>query len=257
MVYSQILQNLIKYIVTKIADAGGVLGVTKLVKLLYLVDVEYYRRHRKLLTGLDWIFHHYGPYSFEIPYAIRNLDLNIQQEDVSIGEGRTIHRFKPVYGQEVDLSEVIPTSDSMLVEKVIDRWSLEDLNRLLSYVYFDTEPMRDAEVGKSLDFNKIPKLEFHMSFSENELKLTSEELANLKTRLMKYKHKQAEMMSLSARQYRKIHGFFDTAYEKAMEHAKAAEKSSIPIGMDISVTSLSGSLNLREDEDGGTHPDLL
>jgi hypothetical protein len=254
---SPILQNLIKHIITRVSDEGAILGVTKLVKLLYLIDVEYYRRHRKLLTGLDWIFYHYGPYSLEIPDIICSLDLDIPQEDVSIGDGRIVHQFKPVYKQEVDILEVMPTSDVMLVEKLIDKWALEDLNKLLSYVYFDTEPMQDAEVGQSLDFSKIPKPKLGRHFRENELKLTSEELAHLRTRLMEYKHKQAKMVQLAERQYHEIHGFTDSVYEKAVEHSKITERSNIPIGMQVTGTSLPSRLSSREDEDGGTHPDLL
>lgn len=245
MEYSQILQNLIGYIATRVIDAGGELGVTRLVKLLYLIDVEYYRRHRQLLTRLDWIFYHYGPYSFKIPDIIRSLDLDIPQEDVSIGDGRIMRRFRPAHEQGVDLSEVLSTSDFMLFERVIDKWALENLNRLLSFVYFDTEPMQDAEVGESLDFNKIPELEFHRSLRENELKLTSEELARLRTKLVEYKNQRAEMLRISARQYREIHGLIDPAYEKAMEQAKGTEKSNIPIGIQVAVTPLSSRLNSR------------
>lgn len=254
---SPVLQNLIKYIVARISDAGGTLGITKLVKLLYLIDVEYYRRHSKLLTGLDWIFYHYGPYSLEIPDIIRSLDLDIPQEDVSIGDGHIIHQFKPVYRHEADISEVVPTSDVMLVEKVIDRWAIENLNRLLSYVYFDTEPMQDAELGKSLDFSKIPKPKFRRSFRENELKLTSEELAQFRTRLMEHKRKRAEMMQMAERQYHEIHGFIDPVYEKAVEQSQIIERSSIPIGMQVTATSLPSRPSSREDENGTTHPDLL
>ena len=34
-------------------------GTTKLVKLFYLIDCEYYRWHRKTLTEAQWIFYHF------------------------------------------------------------------------------------------------------------------------------------------------------------------------------------------------------
>jgi hypothetical protein len=251
------LQDLIKHIVAEVIDAGGTLGTTRLVKLLYVIDVEYYRRHRKLLTGLDWIFYHYGPYSLEIPEIIRSLDLDIPQDDVSIGDGRIMHQFKPGFRQKVDISELMPASDLMLVEKVIDRWAIEDLNKLLSYVYFDTEPMQSAKLGEPLDFSKIPKLKIRPSFREYELKLTSEELAQFRTKLMEHKRKRAEMMQLAERQYHEIHGFVDSVYEKAVEQSQMTERSSIPIGMKVTATSLPSRPSLMEDEDGGTHPSLL
>jgi hypothetical protein len=251
------LQDLIKHIVTRVIDEGGTLGATRLVKLLYVIDVEYYRRHRKLLTGLDWIFYHYGPYSLEIPEIIRSLDLDIPQDDVSIGGGRIIHQFKPVYGQMVDISEVVPASDVMLVENVIDRWAIENLNKLLSYVYFETEPMQNAELGKPLDFSKIPKLKIRRSFREKELKLTSAELAQFKTNLLEHKRKRAEMVQLAEKQYHEIHGFVDSVYEKAVVQSQIAERSSIPIGIRVTATSLPNQSGSTEDENGGPHLDLL
>jgi hypothetical protein len=257
MEHSAVLQELIRHIATRVSEAGGILGVTRLVKLLYLIDVEYYRRHRKLITGLDWIFYHYGPYALEIPDITRSIDIDLPQEDTSIGNGRIIHQFKPIYRQEISISEVMPTSDMMLVEKIIDEWSLENLNKLLSYVYFDTEPMQDAKVGKSLDFEKIPKFQVRRFLHENELKLNSEELARLRAKLMEHKFKRLEMMQRAEKQYHEIHRFVDSVYDKAAEQFKVTERSSIPIGLQVEATPLVDQPTSREDEDGRAHPDIL
>jgi len=49
------------------AERDGLqIGTTKLIKLLYLVDCEYFKWTRATLTGATWVFYHYGPYSSEL-----------------------------------------------------------------------------------------------------------------------------------------------------------------------------------------------
>jgi len=42
------------------------IGKTRLIKLLYLLDIENYKSYQRIFTELDWIFYKYGPYAFEI-----------------------------------------------------------------------------------------------------------------------------------------------------------------------------------------------
>ena len=85
---SQILKHLITHLAVELRDAGSSIGKTKLVKLLYLIDVENWRRRRKTLTGLEWRFYHYGPYAFEIEDALNELAFDIPQESFTTDSGR-------------------------------------------------------------------------------------------------------------------------------------------------------------------------
>ena len=129
-------------------------GKTKLVKLLYLIDVEYQRLYSHKLTELEWIFYHYGPYAFALDDVLKQLDIDIPQEKAVTASGNRAKIFKPI--KEIH-SEFENSSDvkKYLVDRVIDQWGLEELNPLLSYVYFHTEPMQDAHRGDILDFSKI------------------------------------------------------------------------------------------------------
>jgi hypothetical protein len=60
-----VVDNLIQAIVTWIAEHDGYATKTKLLKLLYLFDVEYYRQHRYTFTGFGWKFFHLGPWAAE------------------------------------------------------------------------------------------------------------------------------------------------------------------------------------------------
>lgn len=152
-----ILNSLITHIATELAHEGIGFGKTKLVKLIYLVDVENYRARRKTLTGLEWIFHHYGPYAFEIDKALAELAFDIPQESAATAGGHAATVFKPSGGVKSRLGEHVRVSELRLVDRVIRAWGETELNPLLNRVYFHTEPMEDAARGETLDFSKIPR----------------------------------------------------------------------------------------------------
>ena len=68
-----VLNSLISHVTTEFDDMGIGFGKTKLVKLIYLVDVENCRVRRETLAGLEWVFYHCGPYSFGIDAALAEL----------------------------------------------------------------------------------------------------------------------------------------------------------------------------------------
>ena len=152
-----ILNNLIAHTITKLVDMQAEFAKTKLVKLLYLVDVENYRRSRRTLSGLHWYFYHYGPYAFEIDDALDELSLDIPQESVKTGSGHNAIVFRPDRSMRSRLGDFVDTPELRLVDRVIQKWGEMELNPLLNHVYFYTEPMTDAERGELLDFSTIQR----------------------------------------------------------------------------------------------------
>ena len=57
--------DLVKAICHRVKEKEGYLNKTKLIKYLYLIDVEYYRSHGETFTGFNWIFYDYGPWAYE------------------------------------------------------------------------------------------------------------------------------------------------------------------------------------------------
>lgn len=152
-----LLRNLITYIVTELSDAEVSFGKTKLVKLLYLADVAHYRSYRAQLTGLSWVFHHYGPYAFEIDSALKGLRFDIPQEKAEVGPGREAIVFRPPRYLQAQMQPEALYEAKPLIDRVLREWGPVDLNELLDFVYFDTEPMANARRGQSLDFSLIPE----------------------------------------------------------------------------------------------------
>src|SRR3954454_2497335 len=119
------LRGLISYIVAKARDRGITLNRTKLVKLLYLIDVERVRSRRDLLTGLEWVFFHYGPYAFELIdtlEAMEGSELTAQP-----WHGSVLYRGAPGAPDGGDW----PAGTKATVDGVLKRFAPLDLNELL------------------------------------------------------------------------------------------------------------------------------
>ncbi|HTZ85963.1 MAG TPA: hypothetical protein VMB05_04780 [Solirubrobacteraceae bacterium] len=142
------LGALVAYIVARARDRGVTLNQTKLVKLLYLIDVERAASGRPLLTGLRWIFFHYGPYALELPRTLEPME----------GTALIVDGYKDarLYRAAPDApdGEDWPPATRRQVDEIIRRFVALDLNELLDYVYFHTSPMRGAIRGQALDMSR-------------------------------------------------------------------------------------------------------
>jgi len=143
------LDEVIAYVVGRALDRDSAITKTKLAKLLYLADVARARDKRRLLTGLKWTFFHYGPYAFDLEEHLDRLAGNL----IEVSErGDTILY---VGAPGAPSPEFWPDSTRLLLDRLVDEWATEPLNALLDYVYFETEPMLNAERGEELDFSLV------------------------------------------------------------------------------------------------------
>jgi Protein of unknown function (DUF4065) len=125
-------------------------GATRLVKLLYLVDLEWRRLHGgEPLAELNWRFLHFGPYAYEVADLLGGPDV----EKTEFAAGKIAHRlsFEP---EDLDGPQVSDEA-SHLIARLVKSWGDADLNSLLDYVYFETEPMERAQRGEELDFSLL------------------------------------------------------------------------------------------------------
>ena len=147
--------NAIAYLAFLLREQEANFGKTKLVKLLYLADVEYFRRWSRQLTNIDWLFYHYGPYSSAIDEALKELNFDITEEKFVTRKGFTAQVITVPEYLYVQADAQLSEREKRVLNKVLEEWGMEDLNPLLSHVYFETEPMLQAERGERLDFSKI------------------------------------------------------------------------------------------------------
>ncbi len=154
------LEELILYVVGRSSSRGATLTRTKLVKLIYLIDVARAEGLGRKLTDLRWRFLHYGPYAAELGAVLEELESREAIYGGSFGDA-TLYRG----ARDVPDADDWPSSICMSVDRVVDEWAGAELNKLLDHVYFHTTPMQDVERGDELDFSQVererphPKLE--------------------------------------------------------------------------------------------------
>jgi hypothetical protein len=148
-------RDLIPAIVSYVTHKGGYVTKTKLLKLLYLCDVEYYRVFRNLLTGFQWKFFHLGPWAREFdPLLNELLTHGVLIESSSSRPDYDTKFFKT--SEDFDLTRLFGTfKEEVPVKRVLERWAESSTGEILDYVYFRTEPMEHGIRNEPLDFTTI------------------------------------------------------------------------------------------------------
>ncbi|OIN95910.1 hypothetical protein AUJ66_07970 [Candidatus Desantisbacteria bacterium CG1_02_38_46] len=174
------LIDLIKTISNRVSEKKGYLNKTKLIKYLYLIDVEYFRRYKETFTGFNWIFYHFGPWAHE--YEIVYKDIS-QSFDFSIKHCVGLDFDTEFVESKVkkDIGEVFKdATDRLTIQRLVDRWADEKIGPMLDYIYFYTEPMVKANRGEDLDFSKIHSLENIPEFQLSSSLISKEKLEKLR-----------------------------------------------------------------------------
>jgi hypothetical protein len=148
-----LLGRLLLYVVYRASELGGYTTTIRLVKFLYLIDLEHQRRLGHPLTGLEWVYHLYGPYAFAIPEAGKRLGFDLQREEfvnVKGHHGTLLQVHTPQsFPAELDRTAQV------IVDGLLNVWANVETRLLLQYVY-ETEPMKTAQRGDRLDFYRVP-----------------------------------------------------------------------------------------------------
>ena len=113
---SQLLRHLITHLVVELRDMDAGFGKTKLVKLLYLIDVENWRRSRKTLTGLEWNFYHYGPTHSRLTTRLKNWSLTFHKSRSRLRAAAKHIRSDQIGGCVRILGKVVSSQELRLVK---------------------------------------------------------------------------------------------------------------------------------------------
>lgn len=144
----ELVRRLLLYIVDQLQDMEAPIATIRLVKFLYLIDLEYYNQNYKTLTGIDWIKYDYGPYFFAWSDVVCSTPLDLETEEVMTkrGPGVTFRVF-----EEQDISDIVPFFVQATIDRILKQWAYEDLSILLEHVY-ETLPTKHGIDLKPLDF---------------------------------------------------------------------------------------------------------
>jgi hypothetical protein len=149
------LLKLIPAIVLYVTEHGGYVTKTKLLKLLYLFDVEFYRVHRRTFTDFQWKYFHLGPWTREFDPMLAEM--------VQAGALLESASTKPEYdtkfyrsAEPTDIGKLFDKySDEAILRVVLNTWGESSTAEILDHVYFRTEPMEFGIRNEALDFTKI------------------------------------------------------------------------------------------------------
>jgi hypothetical protein len=149
---------------------------------------------------LNWFFHYYGPYAYGIDRAINALGYRLGEETIETYEGQAA-RIYAVH-ESPDLGDLTFPAKAA-IDRIISRWSFEDLRRLLDYVYTSTDPMRSAAFGEDLDFSTIRR-GVHVNRPTRHLQL-SEDRARRIQELLRSRGRHEEEPSITPPRYDEVY----------------------------------------------------
>jgi hypothetical protein len=150
-----VIRQLIPAIVSYVTDHGGYLTKTKLLKLLYLFDVEYFRVHRRTFSGFNWKFFHLGPWTPEFDPIVQDLVEGGYLTEASSTRTDYETRFYRT-PEHLELEDILKSyKEEAILREILDVWGDRTTGEILDHVYFRTEPMELGSRNEPLDFNKI------------------------------------------------------------------------------------------------------
>ncbi len=149
------LNQLIVAVVSYVTEHGGYITKTKLLKLLYLFDVEFYRARGKTFTEFQWKYFHLGPWTREfdplLDGLLSNGDLIENTSERSEFETKFLRSSEPV-----DLRKPFDNyGDEAILKFILDTWGPSTTGEILDHVYFRTEPMEHGVRNENLDFSTV------------------------------------------------------------------------------------------------------
>jgi len=151
------MDELVRKLVVRIwqngRQSGIPVGQIRATKIMYLIEWEHFAWDRKRLTSLDWVFLHYGPWSSTLSDVLQR-DFRAPSEEVGPGQFREVVWTPPEY-DKVDTRLEVGLEG--IVQRVFETFGAMPTPDIIRYVYFNTEPMRDAVRGQPLRFEATEK----------------------------------------------------------------------------------------------------
>jgi hypothetical protein len=148
-----LFKSIVLHIMYDLQNCKYGFGKTRVIKLAYLVELEYYRRNQQRLTSIEWIYYKYGPYVMDFDSILSDKNIEIGDDDSDFKSLRVI--------DETSLP-TIPKENKLIISHIVKRYGADDLQNLLDYVYFDTEPMMCVEKrGEILDFSTTHHIDYY------------------------------------------------------------------------------------------------
>jgi hypothetical protein len=148
------------------ARQAGYKGLTRtsLVKYVYLLDVfvAEEKSGKQTWTDLEWVFHHFGPYSYALADCLDLLEsrsfLEVEERSDS-GREFFVYRASARSDMKPLKALGIPSYAISRLQQALRDFAY-DLGKLLDFVYFRTAPMDGAHPQDVLRFDQCHRINY-------------------------------------------------------------------------------------------------
>ncbi|HAS82735.1 MAG TPA: hypothetical protein DCS43_08710 [Verrucomicrobia bacterium] len=208
-----------------------------LIKYLYLVDLDHSRFHDgQTFTGLDWKFHHFGPWSTvayqQIDPALSALGARKSKTQSQYGEQDWVRWSFSAERDQVDhVGQGLPLEIRKAIEHYVGKYH-NNTTAMLHDIYA-TPPMLKAAPGEELDFSvmiKPPIQRPSKPYIPYLDRLSAAQRTALKKKIMVMRERFGDRMAKSGRTVRTESGNYDAVYEDGVKWLDSLAGEPFPEG---------------------------
>jgi len=141
---------------------------TKLWKLLYFCDADFFYKYRKTITGIDYCKNNYGatPIKEVIDETLPKIKGYITRERIKKADGRTITIYKPKQGKDYEY-QTISANEIEEAGKICKKYFRLSVSDIVCLAHKDP-PYLIAEMGGKINFNFV-----HYRENEEDVEATA------------------------------------------------------------------------------------
>jgi len=155
MISNKKLCSIIYFLVKK----SNNLGKTKLMKLIYLADYEFFKQYNKKISNLDYIKWDFGPFS---PDIYNCLDYMADSGIITIQKLKSFYKLRDYFSFKVEQNynyrENLESNEIDFIEYILSKYDNMEIDDIKNITY-KTEPMIEAKnKGDLLKFENIDKV---------------------------------------------------------------------------------------------------
>jgi len=127
----------------------------EVLKLVYLVDIEHYKKYGERYSELNYIFYNHGPWDKSFHDVLEYMgETEISESPMRSQDGRDFYLYATTVNptrNDAGLSQEV----SEILENIFYIYKHSELSQMLEVVYTQ-EPMASTERGDKIDMSKLP-----------------------------------------------------------------------------------------------------
>lgn len=146
------LRQVLLYVLGKVGAKPNV-GETVLYKLLYFIDMDYYEKNGRSITGLTYIRNHYGPSpTIDFRKVVEDME---RHDELDIVETKYFNNTQKKYlPSAVPDLEKLNAAEVKHIDEELARLSDKTASELSEYSHYDT-PWLVAKKGGAIDYRSV------------------------------------------------------------------------------------------------------